>query len=62
MGGLCVHESLPMDRSVDRQFIRISMPSKAGWYSNCTPNPLGIEPEGPILPHRPKKFSNFRMN
>jgi hypothetical protein len=52
IGGLCVHESLPQDTSVKRQFVRLSLPSTAPWYEGYTENPLGILPTGPILPRR----------
>ena len=46
--GMCVHESLPLEWNARRTFVRLSMPSDAEWPSNCTPNPLGIKPGGPI--------------
>ena len=49
---LAVHEALPVREDVRRQFIRVSTPSRAPWYLGCTPNPLGIQPTGPILPMR----------
>jgi len=52
LGGLCVHESLPQDTSVKRQFVRLSLPSTAPWYEGYTENPLGVLPTGPILPRR----------
>lgn len=51
--GLCVHESLPMARGTERQFVRLSMPSTAPWFEGYTENPLGVAPTGPILPRRP---------
>lgn len=53
-GHLAVHEALPMVEKTKRQFVRISMPSDLPWYAGCTPNPLGIMPEGPIAPRRDK--------
>lgn len=50
--GLCVHESLPQPVAVDRQFVRLSMPSTAPWFEGYTENPLGVKPTGPILPRR----------
>lgn len=44
----CVHESLPILAGGHRIFVRLSMPSNAPWPANCTPNPLGILPTGPI--------------
>lgn len=52
VGGLCVHESVPMPVETPRQFVRVSMPSCAPWFEGYTRNPLGIEPTGPILPRR----------
>ena len=49
---LCVHEATPLDASVFRQFVRISLPSDAPWYEGYTRNPLGIEPAGKVLPAR----------
>lgn len=51
--GLCVHESLPFETPVDRQFVRLSLPSTAPWFEGYTENPLGVRPTGPILPTRP---------
>lgn len=51
--GLCVHESMPMRADVNRQFVRLSMPSTAPWFDGYTQNPFGIQPTGPILPRRP---------
>jgi hypothetical protein len=51
-GHLGVHEAIPMKERTARQLIRISMPSKFPWYEGCTPNPLGILPDGPIAPRR----------
>lgn len=52
--GLCVHESVPMERDTQRTFLRLSMPSRAPWFEGYTENPLGIKPTGPILP--PRKY------
>jgi hypothetical protein len=49
---LTVHESVPMERDCDRQFVRLSMPSTAPWYEGYSVNPMGIRPTGPILPKR----------
>jgi hypothetical protein len=46
---LCVHETVPVTQDCFRQFVRMSMPSSCGWPANCTPNPLGIKPKGPIV-------------
>jgi len=50
--GLCVHESVPQIARVDRQFVRLSMPSTAPWFEGYTVNPLGVMPTGEILPRR----------
>lgn len=42
--GACVHESMPVERDTDRQFVRLSMPSNGPWFANYTPNPEGIMP------------------
>jgi len=49
---MCVHESLPMPYSARRTFVRVSMPSDCPWPANCTPNPCGIKPGGPIAEPR----------
>ena len=50
--GMCVHESIPMDMSTARAFVRLSLPSMAPWFEGYTENPLGIKPSGKILPRR----------
>lgn len=50
--GLCVHESRPMLGTVDRQFVRVSLPSQAPWFEGYTVNETGVLPTGPILPRR----------
>ncbi len=50
--GFCIHESLPMEKDCERQFVRLSMPSKAPWFEGYTVNPLGVKPTGPILARR----------
>lgn len=52
LDGLCVHESIPQTTQMQRQFVRLSLPSIAPWYEGYTENPLGIKPTGPILPRR----------
>jgi hypothetical protein len=52
LGGLCVHESLTQPEKINRQFVRLSLPSDAPWYEGYTENPLGVMPTGPILPRR----------
>lgn len=52
VGGMCVHESIPQVADVDRQFVRLSMPSSAPWFEGYTVNPKGVLPTGPILPRR----------
>lgn len=59
LNSLAVHESLPQRETAARQFVRLSMPSAAGWPSSCTANPLGVRPGGPILPPRPDAFTNY---
>lgn len=46
----CVHESLPVDKDMERTFVRLSMPSNAPWYSGYTKNPKGIQPTGIVVP------------
>lgn len=50
--GLLVHESLPSQKDIDRQFIRISLPNNAPWFVGYTENPLGILPCGEIINQR----------
>lgn len=50
--GLCIHESIPQKEAVQRQFIRLSLPSKGPWFKGYTENPLGVLPTGRILPYR----------
>ncbi len=50
--GLCVHESMEMSETSDRQFVRLSLPSTAPWFEGYTKNPLGVLPTGQILPRR----------
>ncbi len=50
--GACVHMSLPMKETTPRQFVRLSLPSKAPWFEGYTENPLGVSPSGPILSRR----------
>lgn len=59
---LCVHESYPLTVPAARQFIRLSMPSNAGWPVSCTPNPLGIKPTGKYLLPRPVEFTEYGDN
>lgn len=59
-GSLTVHESIPSPETCARQFLRLSLPSNAGWPASCTPNPLGIQPGGPILPARPSAYTNYQ--
>lgn len=53
LDGLCVHESVPMTERVNRQFVRLSMPSDSPWFEGYTVNPLGVKPTGRILARRP---------
>jgi len=50
--GMCVHESMPIDKDINRQFIRLSLPSGGPWFEGYTENPLGIKPSAEILPTR----------
>lgn len=59
LDGMTVHESTPVKEDCSRQFIRLSMPSKANWNSSNTPNPLGILPEGDIVEPRPDEFTKY---
>lgn len=52
MDGLAVHESYAASHDVDRQFIRVSLPSASPWFEGYTENPLGIKPNGEILSER----------
>lgn len=51
---LCVHTSIPAERPVQRQFLRLSLPSNGPWFEGYTKNPLGVLPTGEILPRRPQ--------
>lgn len=59
LDGLTVHESIPVKEDCNRQFVRISMPSKANWNSSNTPSPFGLLPDGPIVESRPDQFTNY---
>jgi len=61
MDPLCVHESLPMEATTKRQFVRLSLPSTGPWYEGCTPNPLGVKPTGVTLPPR-TEFLNHHLH
>ena len=50
--GACVHESMPVDKPTNRQFIRLSMPSNGPWFEGYTENPCGILPSHDTLPRR----------
>lgn len=52
LDGLCVHESLPATTPIDRQFVRLSLPSNGPWFEGYSVNPLGVLPSGPVLPRR----------
>lgn len=58
LDGACVHESLPVQENMQRQFVRLSMPSNGPWFEGYTPNPTGIMPSSEILPSREKFRSN----
>lgn len=51
-GVVYIHESIPQTQFVNRQFVRLSMPSTAPWFKGYAPNPVGVAPTGPILPRR----------
>ena len=57
--GMTVHEAIPVHTDARRQFVRLSMPSRAGWPCSNTPNPLGVPPSGPILPARLGAFTQY---
>lgn len=58
---LCVHAATSMPENTRRQLVRVSMPSKAPWFSEYTPNPLGLQPAGPIIHSAERvEFMNFR--
>lgn len=50
--GACVHESVPVESTTPRQFVRLSMPNNGPWFEGYTENPEGILPTGEILPRR----------
>lgn len=52
LDGACAHESLPVEESTKRQFVRLSMPSNGPWFEGYTVNPFGIKPSSEILPSR----------
>jgi hypothetical protein len=54
--GLCVHESVPLTTTANRQFVRLSMPSDGPWFEGYTVNDKGVLPTGPIL--RRRSFMN----
>jgi hypothetical protein len=44
------HESLPLSEDTYRQWIRVVSPDIGGWYDeHNTRNPLGVEPNAPII-------------
>ena len=58
LDGACVHESVPVETTTKRQFVRLSLPSNGPWFEGYTPNPEGVLPSNEILPER-SKFMNF---
>ena len=50
--GACVHESMPVIETTERQFVRLSMPSNGPWFEGYTVNPTGILPSAETLPAR----------
>ncbi len=58
-GPMTVHESVKPREYGPRQFVRLSMPSDGMWPESCTPNPLGVFPDGPIAPARPEEFTRY---
>lgn len=60
MGGLCVHESMPVKEDVQRTFVRVTMPNKNPWFDGFTLNPLGIKHEGPMYPRRTKYMDDYK--
>jgi hypothetical protein len=59
MTGLTVHESLPAKEDMARQLVRLDCPSSGDWYSEYTPNPKGILPQGKIVQGRQSSFINY---
>jgi hypothetical protein len=57
-GPLAVHESLPMDETQRRQFVRLSMPNSCDWYEGYTKNSMGVSPTGRVMPRR--TFLDYR--
>jgi len=54
MAGMCVHESVPVQESTRRQFVRLSMPNDNPWFEGFTLNPNGVEHAGKMMPRRTK--------
>ena len=54
LDGSCIHESIPVEVDIKRQFVRLSMPSGGPWFEGYTKNPAGILPSNEILP--PRKY------
>ena len=52
LGGLCVHESMPMKEDTKRTLIRLTMPNDNPWFDGFTLNSKGIKHEGIMLPMR----------
>lgn len=50
--GACVHESMPVTETTNRQFVRLSMPSSGPWFEGYNVNPTGVLPSNEILPAR----------
>lgn len=52
VGGMCVHESLPQERTTPRQLVRLSYPNDGPWHEGYTESPLGVKPTGRTLGRR----------
>lgn len=57
---MCVHAATEMPEETPRQLLRLSMPSNAPWFDEYTPNPLGVQPGGPIIKNARASYMNFR--
>jgi hypothetical protein len=58
LGGLCVHESIPMKKDTKRTLIRMTLPNDNPCFDGFTLNPKGIKHEGKMLPRRSKFMDN----
>lgn len=58
IGGLCVHESMPMIEDTQRILVRLTMPNDNPWFEGFTLNPKGIKHTGKMLPRRIQYMDN----